>query len=115
MIPVYILSFNNEAMLRKCVLHYNEAGIRPIVVDNCSTDVIPYHELSCSVLRLPEPLSFSAAYNWVFDHAQEAGHEYFICSNNDVFVEEDTVKRMVEFYETHDNVGAVGCCLHFQC
>ncbi len=124
-IAVVIVNYNVKDLLVSCLASLQAslnqvsaaqtARTEIIVVDNDSTDgSIDYAEPmfpAVRFIRLGENLGFGKANNVGFREALDNGAEYILCLNPDTLISEDTMRVMLEYMDTHTDVGLAGCKL----
>jgi GT2 family glycosyltransferase len=112
-VSVCIANWNCRELLRSCLesLHDQPQGVRleTIVVDNGSADGAP----EMVTRDFPEVVLRRNASNFGFSRAnnQAAGKargKYLFFLNNDTLVPPGTLRRLVDFAETHPEVGMIG-------
>jgi len=112
-VSVCIANWNCRAMLRACLesLHDHPQGVRleTIVVDNGSTDgaadMVAREFPEVILVRNAENRGFSQANNQAAARAQG---RYLFFLNNDTLVPPGAVRRLMDYLETHPEVGIVG-------
>src|SRR5690606_14026440 len=115
-LSVVILNYNVRFFLEQCLLSVQDAlkGIDSeiIVVDNDSKDD------SCEMVRqlFPEVILIENKENTGFPKGNNIGvaqakSEYLCILNPDTVVSEDTFSKLLEFAQTKQNLGIVGCKL----
>lgn len=115
-LSVVILNYNVRYFLEQCLLSVQDAlkGIDSeiIVVDNDSKDD------SCEMVRqlFPEVILIENKENTGFPKGNNIGvaqakSEYLCILNPDTVVSEDTFSKLLEFAQTKQNLGIVGCKL----
>lgn len=113
-VSVVIVNYNVRDLLRQALrsIERSLADIpsEVIVVDNNSVDgsvsMLSGEFPEVNVIDNHSNIGFSAANN---QGIQEAAGEYLFILNPDTIVEEDTVKVLVNFMDSHADAGAVGC------
>ncbi|MBQ2897679.1 MAG: glycosyltransferase family 2 protein [Clostridia bacterium] len=109
-LSVIIVNYNTKELLKKCVESvistFSEAEI--IVVDNASSDKSRelIKTLDVKYVLLEQNLGFSKANNIGL---KEATGDAVLFLNPDTIVKENTLKRCLEFLQSHPDAGAVGC------
>ncbi len=115
-IAVIILNFNDAKKTVKCILSFLKAGILPnsiYLVDNNSSEQ-ESRELYKSFnqikfFQLKENNGYAAGNNFGINIALNDGYKYFLISNNDVIVNNNTVKVLSEELKKSDKTGVVTC------
>jgi len=120
-VSVVVLMHNNVPMSQRCLEALSEAladlDHEVILLDNASTeDTGPLRECSglfqgFSYYRSEENVPFSAVNN---RGAREASGRWLLFLNNDVFVERESIKRLLEPLREDKTVGITGTKLLFQ-
>ena len=113
MVSVIIVSWNAKSYLEQCLASLTDRVCRYpmeiIVVDNASTDGSPECVRDCfpyvRLIRNNSNLGFARANN--IGIAASTG-KYVCLINSDVKVLDDCITRLVEYCETHPDVGMVG-------
>ena len=113
-LSIIIVNYNVRDLLLNAIASLRRAlvGIEGeiIVVDNASSDgAVELLERDYpDVLTLPQDrnLGFGRAHNIGISHAKG---EYILILNPDTLVQEDTLRKMIDFMEEHPKAGAVGC------
>lgn len=112
-LTVVIVTYNAKPYLLKCLESVSKASdgidVEVFVVDNASTDgseeavrsAYPNVDYICS----KENLGFAKANNIAI---RKASGKYLLLLNPDVFISEDTLKRVYEFAESKPDMGALG-------
>lgn len=95
-----VVTFNAGAWLRKCLdgLENSDYPIDIIVVDNHSTDdTLDYLKARASLqyLAMPDNVGFGKANNVGISMALEQGADYVFLLNQDAFIEQDTIEKLV--------------------
>ncbi|MBL7074497.1 glycosyltransferase [candidate division KSB1 bacterium] len=113
-VSVIIVSYNVKYFLERAILSLLKAlkGLRHeiFVVDNHSTDGSP--ELirnrfpALKLIANSENVGFGRANNQAL---RLCGGDYILLINPDTMVQEDTVSKMMSFFEGHPVAGMVGC------
>ena len=115
-LSVIILNYNVQYFLQLCLQSVTEAikglDAEIIVVDNKSEDS------SCQMVRdsFPEVILIANNENYGFSKGNNIGversrGEYVSILNPDTMVAEDTFKSLLQFSESQDKLGVVGCKL----
>ncbi len=113
-VSVVIVNYNVRDLLRQSLrsIERSLAGIpsEVIVVDNNSVDgsvgMLAKEFPNITVIANRANIGFSAANNQAM---RLATGKYFFILNPDTIVEEETIKVLVDFMDTHPDAGAVGC------
>lgn len=113
MISVIIVSYNTEAMLRRCLQklfhHKPQAKMEVLVVDNNSRDdsvaMIKGEYPRVRVLANTRNIGFAAANNQAFS---QAVGDYIVLLNPDAFIKEGSLDKVVAFMDRHPQCGLSG-------
>jgi hypothetical protein len=107
-----VISYNGREFLRKCLKNIEKSVIKPhkiVVVDDFSndgTEEMVKNEFSfVEFIRNDKNLGPTVSRN---KGAKLVGDEYIIFLDNDVLVEPETFKKMVDFMENKTEAGIVG-------
>jgi N-acetylglucosaminyl-diphospho-decaprenol L-rhamnosyltransferase len=114
-VSIIIPNWNGGDVLTECLesilVHTQDTDFEIIIVDNGSTDSSPQfiRQLAESDDRVKpifnrENLFFARACNQGFDISTG---RYVIVGNNDIVLQDDAVKALVEYADAHPGVGAV--------
>lgn len=105
-----IVTFNGEKWIRKCLESLLESSTASeiFVVDNQSLDstVSIVKEFPVHLEVLPTNSGFGYANNFALKKTLEA-FDYFFLVNQDLYVENDTLKELLRFAENHPEFGIV--------
>lgn len=112
---VIILNWNGAELLKRFLpsvcANTNPALARVIVADNGSTDdsvqVLQQQFAAVDVWRFSENYGFAGGYNRALSRAQEEGYKYTVLLNSDVETPPGWLDPLIQFMETHPDVGAV--------
>lgn len=112
-LSVIIVNWNTKKLLEDCIRSVMQftKGIEYeiIVVDNGSTDssqeLVKKKFLKVKLLENKENLGFTKANNQGMNVAKG---EYILLLNSDTYLIENSLKKLVEFSRTKENLGAVG-------
>lgn len=112
-LSVIILNYNVSYFLRQCILSVQEAlvGIESeiIIVDNNSQDdscqMVKYYFPDLTLIQNKENVGFSKANNQAVATAKG---EYVCILNPDTAVTKETFKRVLEFADSKNDLGALG-------
>ncbi|MDO4287870.1 MAG: glycosyltransferase family 2 protein [Eubacterium sp.] len=117
-LSIIIVNYKTRELTSDCIDSVLESHIKPytyevIVVDNASQDgsieAIEAHfasEERVKIIKNTENLGFSKANNIGM---RESKGRYILLLNSDTIVELNTLKKSIEFLDTHRGVGALGC------
>ena len=119
-LSIIIASYNTKDLLSKTLFSLTDAikqvkgHVEVIVVDNHSTDgsveYISKEYPAISIKSLDENKGFSYANNVGI---KQATGKYILLLNSDVIVESNTLQTMLEYMESHEDVGVATCKLVF--
>ena len=112
-LTVVIVNYNVKEYIGQCLDSLRKAlyGIESevYVVDNCSKDgsveYIKQYFKKVNVIELRQNLGFARANNIAI---RSSTGEYVLMLNPDTFVPENTIKDVLAFADTKENIGAVG-------
>lgn len=114
-LSIVILNHNTKDILVDCLKSIekvkDELSFEVIVSDNASTDGSPEEiRRSFKWVKLIEGpnISFSNSNNRARKYING---KYVLLLNSDTLVHKNTLKKCVEYFESHDNVGALTCKL----
>ena len=113
-LSIIIVSFNTKIFLEECIRSIKKTAkgftYEIIVVDNASKDgsseLIKNKFKDIILIENKENLGFSKANNLGI---QKASGRYILFLNSDTLVYENTLKRMIDFMESHKEAGAATC------
>jgi len=113
-LSVIIVNYNVRAFLENALISIGKAmeGIdgEIIVADNASDDgsveMMRGKFPNVTLIANEQNVGFAAANNQAFLHSRG---EYFLLINPDTIVQEDTFRVMIDFLDTHPEVGLAGC------
>ncbi len=101
---VIIVTYNGSKWIRKCLnaVFASSYPVQVVVVDNCSTDdtteVIKSDYSKVILLEQKENLGFGKANNAGLRFALEDGAEYFLLLNQDAYVEDIMVQKLIDVF-----------------
>ncbi len=117
-LSIIIVNYKTEELTRNCIDSVLESYIKPyeyeiLVVDNASNDgSIESIEMRYAgedrvkIIKNKENLGFSKANN--IGMCSAIGR-YVLLLNSDTIVEAETLRKSLDFCETHQGIGALGC------
>lgn len=117
LVSAVMLNYNNKYFPKMCVEAFYRADMDGvpfefIAVDNGSTEKVSLGYLEkaeekrlVKLIRAKKNLGFGGGNNL---GAREARGKYILILNPDIFVGEDSVKKMVKYMEEHPDVGVLG-------
>jgi GT2 family glycosyltransferase len=110
-----ILNHNGKHWLSPLYESVRQNGypnIRIYLVDNCSSDgsveltLDGYPEVA--VIRMPENIGYSMAYNLAMPHAFADGCNWAIWANNDILLEPNCLSELIHIVQSDPNIGVAG-------
>lgn len=112
-LTVVIVTYNAKQYLLKCLEYLGKASegmdVEVIVVDNASADgseeAVRDAYPNVEYIYSTENLGFAKANNIAI---RKASGKYVLLLNPDVFISEDTLRRVLEFAESKPDMGALG-------
>jgi len=115
-VSVIIVNYNTKKLTIECIQSLlateRDVNFEVILIDNASTDgtIQEVNKLFPHVITIEnrENLGFSKANN---QGIVRAAGRYVLLLNSDTVVEPHTLSTMVNYMDTHSNVGASGCKL----
>lgn len=116
MVSAVMLNYNNKYFPKMCVEAFGRSKVdfeyEIIAVDNASTDPISTGYLEkakkeglVKLVKSKKNLGFGGGNNL---GAAKAKGKYVLILNPDIFVEEDSVQKMVDYMEANPDVGVLG-------
>lgn len=106
-----IVTYNGRKWYDKCIgsLLESSVPVTPIVIDNASSDgAVDYIRSkfpTAVVIPSEENLGFAKANNIGMRYAIDHGADYVFLLNQDAWVENDTIEKLVDSFEKHENIG----------
>ena len=115
-IGIYICNYNKREYVVRCVeslLKQTYKDLDIYVVDNASVDnSVEVLEKTfgkfISVIRNPENLGGSGGFNVGLRDALKKDYKYAVLVDNDVWINQDTIEKMYNYMEEHEDVGILG-------
>lgn len=115
-VGIVICNFNKQDYVLGCiasVLDQTYTDYKIYVVDNASTDdsvklISEKYGDKVTLLVNSENLGGSGGFDRGMREAMAAGHPYIWCLDNDVLVDENALKALVEYAEAHPEAGMFG-------
>ncbi len=108
------LNWNGIADTRKCLdslLSEGYSNLQVVCIDNNSDNneaaKLKDEYPTVKVIKNETNLGFAGGCNVGIKHALDDGTDYVMLFNNDAVIVEDSIAKMVEFYEAHSDVGMV--------
>lgn len=113
---VVICNYNKSQYVVKCIQSVLESNVDDydvFVVDNASTDdsvemIENIYSDKVTLIKNKENLGGSGGFNTGIRRVVDAGYKYLWCLDNDVLVDENALKYLIEFLDNHDDTGMVG-------
>lgn len=108
---VIVVTYNGMKWIERCLYSVAMSRLKAdiMVVDNGSTDGTPQYvqeEFPDAILRiLPDNPGFGAANNVGMRYALEKGYSYVYLLNQDAWIKNDTLGKLVEAFEASDRLG----------
>ena len=109
-----IVTYNAMKWAERCFssLRKSSTPLQVIVVDNGSTDgtqeFIKSNFPEVKLIQSPENLGFGKANNLGIELAYKNGADFFYLMNQDAWIYEDTVQKLINFYENYHNKVEIG-------
>lgn len=113
-ISIIIVTYNAMKWAEKCFssLRKSSMPVDVIVVDNGSTDgtqnYIQTHFPEVEFVQSPENLGFGKANNLGIEIAYKNGADFFYLMNQDAWIFEDSIQKMLEVYNEYPNKDEIG-------
>ncbi len=109
---VIIVTYNGMQWIKKCLedVLSSSVHVRVIVIDNGSTDgTIDFIEKNprAELVKAGANLGFGKANNIGIKKAMEAGADYVFLLNQDGYVVQDTIQKLISFQQTHPDYGVL--------
>lgn len=116
MIKIYtvIVTYNAMKWVKKCFmsLRHSSIALKCIVVDNGSSDGTQEYIMKnfpeVDFIQSTENLGFGKANNIGIEKAYKEGADFFYLMNQDAWLYPDTLKNLLQVYQTHFNPEEVG-------
>lgn len=108
-----IVTFNASQWIDKCFssLRESEYPVEIIVIDNNSTDntlaIIKSNYPEVNIFKNNANLGFAQANNIGIKNALDKGADYVFLLNQDAWIEKNTIKTLIDTFETVPNAGIV--------
>lgn len=108
-----IVTYNGIRWYDRCFgsLRNSDMSVETIVIDNASTDetvsYIKEHFPEVCLIESKENLGFAKANNIGIRKALDNGADYVFLLNQDAWVENDTLSKLVQTFEENENIGIV--------
>jgi len=113
MIYAIVVTYNGMQWLSKCLgsLVNSSVTVKVVVIDNGSTDgsqaFISNNFPQIDLIQLKTNLGFGKANNLGIKKAYDSGADYFFLFNQDAWVENDTIEKLVSIYKTNIDYGII--------
>ena len=114
-IYVIVVTYNGEKWIEKCInsVLASDADFRLIIIDNGSTDntisiIKSFDSNLIELIQTGENLGFGKANNLGIELAYQNGADFFDLMNQDAWIYEDTVQKLINFYENYHNKVEIG-------
>lgn len=110
-IATIIVTYNGEKWIERCLetLQKSNYPSEIFVADNLSTDntlsLVKKYPVHLRVLDFNS--GFGYANNLILKELQNSDFDYFFLLNQDVYIEKDTLEKLVDFAENRKNFGIV--------
>ena len=110
-IATIIVTFNGEKWIKKCLETLLESSYSSdiFVVDNCSTDqtISFVKDFPVQLEVLPNNEGFGFANNFMLRKLLKLDYDYFFLINQDLYVEKNSLKQLIDFSENHPDFGII--------
>lgn len=109
-----IVTYNAMKWAEKCFssLRKSSVSVQTIVVDNGSTDgsqdFIKTHFPEIELIQSAENLGFGKANNFGIEKAYKEGADFFYLMNQDAWIFEDSIKKLLNVFETYPKKTEIG-------
>lgn len=106
-----VVTYNGANWIKKCLhsLLTSSIPVNVIIIDNCSTDntldIIEKSFNDIFVFKAPYNLGFGAANNKGIEIALNKGAQYLFLLNQDAWVEEHTIEKLLDFSKRNIRYG----------
>lgn len=115
-IGIFICNYNKAEMAVRCVdaiMHQTIQNFDIYVVDNASTDnsvelLKSVYNDGITIIQNGENLGGSGGFGRGIRTALELGYKYFMLVDNDAFLDENAVKYLYQYIDSHADVGICG-------
>lgn len=108
---VIIVTYNGSKWIKKCLnsLYSGTFSISIKIIDNASSDdtvsIIKEYFPKADLIQSEKNLGFGKANNMGIKKAIEEGADYFFLLNQDAWIEENTIERLIEISKKNPNYG----------
>ncbi|NML69375.1 glycosyltransferase family 2 protein [Chryseobacterium sp. RP-3-3] len=109
-----IVTYNAMKWAERCFtsLRQSSVPVNCIVIDNCSTDgtqeYIKTHFPEVDFIQSQENLGFGKANNLGIEKAYKEGADFFYLMNQDAWLYEESLEKLLEVYHSHPNTAEIG-------
>lgn len=113
-IYIIIVTYNAMKWAERCFssLRKSSVPVQTIVVDNGSTDgtqeYIKTNFPEVELIQSPENLGFGKANNIGIEKAHKKGADFFYLMNQDAWIFEDSIQKMLDVYQEYPNKEEIG-------
>ena len=110
-VATIIVTYNGEKWIKKCLGNLLESSYSSdiFVVDNCSTDqtISIAKDFPVQLEVLPNNEGFGYANNFMLRKLLKLDYDYFFLINQDLYVEKNSLKQLIDFSENHPDFGII--------
>jgi len=106
-----IVTYNGMRWIKKCLSNIQESSVycRILIIDNNSIDGTPQfikkYYPECVIIENSDNIGFGKANNIGLKYAIDQNADYVALLNQDVYIQKDTVKLLLEFHQIKPNYG----------
>jgi len=110
-IATIIVTYNGEKWIDRCLASVLKSSYPSdlYVVDNASTDatvsILKNYRVNLEVLDFNAGFGYSN--NVILEKLRNSGYDYFFLMNQDIYLEEDVLTKLVDFAQIHSEAGIV--------
>lgn len=111
---IIIVTYNAMKWAEKCFssLRKSSVSVQVIVIDNCSEDgtqeYIKNNFPEVNFIQNEENLGFGKANNIGIEIAYKKGADFFYLMNQDAWIYENSIQKLLDVYETHPQKTEIG-------
>ncbi len=111
---IIIVTYNAVKWAEKCFssLRKSSVPVQVIVIDNCSEDgtqeYIKNNFPEVNFIQNQENLGFGKANNIGIEIAYKKGADFFYLMNQDAWIYENSIQKLLDVYETHPRKSEIG-------
>ena len=111
---IIIVTYNAMKWAEKCFssLRKSSVPVQVIVIDNCSEDgtqeYIKNNFPEVNFIQNQENLGFGKANNIGIEIAYKNGADFFYLMNQDAWIYENSIQKLLDVYETHQKKSEIG-------